>query len=162
MLADKDPLIASAALSALLEYNSPPLDDENLKKFLCTLIIEWKSASLSIKEKIERVFRNLEPAREPMKSRIRQVIEAERVPEVRFALEKVFAECMVTAPEAQSAQSAAEPAEGAATGQKPLPAQKARGAIAQLERRKRYLEARRRWIAGGKKGDPPSMEDYRL
>ncbi|OQB21895.1 MAG: hypothetical protein BWY12_01280 [candidate division BRC1 bacterium ADurb.Bin183] len=159
---DSDPLIASAAVSALVEYNTPPMPPFLLHEFLHNLILEWNSAPPQLKRKIEDIINKLRADRDVMKSRIRQAIEMEREPKVRFAMEKIFApymaaQAMEKEPGTDAPNGAPNGISSASKSTNPLTAR-----LSELEQKRLYLEARKKWIAGGKKGDPPKLEDFSI
>ena len=97
-----------------------------------------------------------------MKSRIRQAIEMEREPKVRFAMEKIFApymaaQAMEKEPGTDAPNGAPNGISSASKSTNPLTAR-----LSELEQKRLYLEARKKWIAGGKKGDPPKLEDFSI
>lgn len=161
-LKDSDPLVASAAASALIEYNTPPMPPLLLHEFLRNLILEWDSAPSLLKRKIEDIINKLRADRDAMKNRIRQVVEMEREPKVRFAMEKIFAAQITT----QTVEQKQETNQANGSTKSTLPAPKSTNPLtarlSELEQKRLYLEARKKWIAGGKKGDPPKPEDYSI
>ena len=156
LLDDKDAMISSAAKSALIEYNSPPMDIDTLRPYLQTLISNWESASKEMKKKIEDVLKKLHPENESMQAKISRVVETETDPRLRFAMERQFADYLAPQPEEQKEGASSENAEGDGSKQKP----EEMGAVQLLEHKRKYMEARKKWIAGGKKGDPPKWEDF--
>jgi len=158
-LEEKDPIVSTAAQKALVDYNTPPMDQEKLRRFLRLLIRIRTSSEWSLQKRIDRIFPRLRPEREVMKAKINRIVEGELDPAIRTALEKIFEN-----------QIAVPPANGDPTGKAP-PTNNAdqnnravgpsnTGALNELERKRRYHKARKEWIAGGKKGDPPKLEDF--
>jgi hypothetical protein len=93
-----------------------------------------------------------------MRKNIRTAIAGEKDPRVRFGMEKFFAPSIL--PHAGSIKLTPPPAEeGTSEGKKETPAPLL-NKLDLLEQKRHFLEARRRWVAGGKKGEPPKPEDF--
>ncbi|MBN1902298.1 hypothetical protein JW926_13315 [Candidatus Sumerlaeota bacterium] len=155
-LEDKDSLVAASAMAAIVGYNAPPMGMEKLRRFLHVLVSSWESGSFDLRQKIEKIISGLQPERDAMKGKIREAIETESDHKIRFYMEKLFVDHL--APRGKDKEEAEEEqidnAETSETG-------KASTAnIAAWERKRLYLEARRKWIAGGKDGDPPNPADF--
>ncbi len=149
-LADKDPMVAGAAATCLLDYNMPPMPVETLHMYLHEIVSRMLKAKPDVKRKMEEILRKLGPERDVMRDRIRAAVEMETHPTLRFSMEKIFAAQLAPMPGAPPGEVADNKS---AAGMK-------RGPVSELEARRRFMQARREWIAGGKKGDPPKLEDY--
>ena len=157
-LKDPDSLIAAAASAALVDYNTPPMQVNILSPFLHALFREWNTASPKLRKKIEDILRKLRPERDIMRKNIRTAIDGEKEPRVRFAMEKFFAPSILT-PAVSVRLTPPPEEEGTSEGKKETPAP-LMNKLDLLEQKRLFLEARRRWIAGGKKGEPPKPEDF--
>jgi len=159
-LEDKDPLISSAAITALVEYNSPPMKVENLTSFLHILGEAWHRAPREGKKRIETILAKLQPEREIMKSRLRQAIEKVRSHKIKYFLEKFFNAQI--APRVETKTEFDTPFEEKRGGNDQKAEDKASipAAMSVLEQKRLFMEARKKWLAGGKKGDPPKREDF--
>jgi len=156
LLDDKDPMISAAALSVLIDYNVPLLSAEKLGPFLEKLAKTWKAGSVELKRKIEKVLKSLHPEREGVQDRIRNVIEKEPDTKLRLLLQRLFV--LYLAPrqgddEEASIEQGKE--KGTRNHYKYFP-----GKISELEKKRLFLEARKKWVDRGKKGDPPKLEDF--
>jgi len=157
-LKDPDSLIAAAASAALVDYNTPPMQVNMLSPFLHAIFREWNTASPNLRRKIEEVLRKLRPERDIMRKNIRIVVNSERDPRVRFAMEKFFAPSILTlAVSAKTEPLFGEEVKSEEKKEVPPPPM---NRLDLLDQKRSFLDARRRWIAGGKKGEPPKPEDF--
>jgi hypothetical protein len=93
-----------------------------------------------------------------MRKNIRMVIEGEKDPRVRFAMEKFFAPIILSP--AVNAKLESPPRDEGISDEKKETPKPFMSRIDLLEQKRLFLEARRRWIASGKKGEPPKPEDF--
>jgi HEAT repeat protein len=155
-LEDKDPMIVSATMAAIVDYNSPPMEIEKLRYFLNVLVSKWESGSFDMKQKIEKIMERLQPERDMMKERIREIIKTESDHKVRYYLERLFVNQL--APREENREESKEA--GSEGGEDLWENEGVSAKLAELEQKRRYLDARRKWISGGKKGDPPRYENF--
>lgn len=157
ILEDKDPIIVASAMAAIVDYNSPPMGVEKLRYFLQVLVNRWESGSYETKQKIEKIMERLQPERDMMKERIGEVIETEPDHKIRYYLERIFVNYL--APREGSEKGSKE-GNGEGENDRADGGWGVSGKMAELVQKRRYLEARRKWIAGGKKGDPPLPQNF--
>lgn len=151
-----DSIISSAALSALAEYNVPPMSAEKLNAFLSPLMKKYHNAHPHIRRKIETVIEKLHPERKDMRKRIKKAVEIERDPQTRFTMEKLFEGVIAPGQEKKTGEQPEDERKSEKAkegGLKPLSVQR-------LEQKRAFMQARKKWIEEGKPGDAPKMEDY--
>jgi hypothetical protein len=145
-LGDKDTLVFRAAETALIQYVTPPPPPESYERFLLALFEDEKLIrGITLERLIELIARNF-PKREPFSEIFRRSAG-------RYISDDLIAHrlsgCMFQGPAAAAASGNGEDGgEGSAPS-----AYEAR--MAELDRKKEYLEKRRIWIASGKQGPPP-------
>lgn len=150
-LTDKDPMVASAAISTLSEYAAP-----DKPRYLLAILIEELQKCFESKSADERVaaikvLKEIGPNRPEVRKPMREYAERTRQSDVRAAIQRLIAQ------DGEGGGKPSEPEmddpEGQEGGQSDEKADP--GNITKLQMKHAYMQARREWIAGGKQGPPP-------
>jgi hypothetical protein len=156
-LTDKDPIVAAAAGTALMDYGSPPVSPHVQGHLVDTLVAVLEKGPDPVKVKLVDVLQRLGPRRSPLKERL-EAFAAK--PGLNLATKSVLARLIQ--PPAPAA--AAPPRQAEATGDEPAapapkpggaPAPKPAAAVSALDQKRAYMLARQEWIKGGKRGPEP-------
>lgn len=145
-LGDKDGLVFNAAETALTQCVTPPPAPEKYEAFLMALFEDEKMVRGAALERLIEVVTRSFPKREPYSEIFRRSVG-------RYISDEVAAHrlksCMNVGAAARAAGNGG--AEGG-NGEEPS-AYESR--MAEMDRKRDYLEKRRQWIASGKKGPAP-------
>ncbi len=152
-LADKDPMVASAAITCISEYALM-----KKPKVLKDLAINGCIDRLASKEVLVRVgaqkiLREVGLNREDVKSRINGFVKNATAQE-RYAVAELYKNVAASNQTPGETLASIAQAEGGSAAKKPTT-----DAMGKVELKRQYMQARQAWIAGGKKGDPPPMPD---
>ncbi|MDK2973124.1 MAG: hypothetical protein PWP23_2879 [Candidatus Sumerlaeota bacterium] len=153
-LGDKDPMVVSAAISTLSEYAAP-----GKPAFLLEMLMEQASLGLTHKNAAQRMgtvklLREIGPNRPEVKKRLMAITKILEHSDVKAAMAAMLAEARAATP---------LPARGGDKSQEPdTPGDEKKDAGPKtaadiLELKRQYMQQRRQWIQGGKKGDPPPL-----
>lgn len=145
-LGDKEMLVYRAAETALIQYVTPPPAPANYEPFLLKFFEDEKAIRGALLERmLELITRNF-PKREPYSDIFRRSVG-------RYISDGPTGHrlnaCMVQGP--AGASIAKDSAAGGA-GEPPSPFE---ARMAEMEKKKAYLDKRRAWIESGKQGPPP-------
>jgi HEAT repeat protein len=158
-LNDKDPIVASAALTALIDYGmqTPPPVVKRLHEELIQALLGGDNAT---RVKVANVLMKLGPGRPPLKERLDQLSAREGLPvPVRAVLARLTDPGGAARPgETRANAAAADMAEGNGGDGAPRPAAAAGEKVkpkSALDLKREYILARQEWIRGGKKGPEP-------
>lgn len=145
-LTDKDPMVASAALTTLSEYAAPGKPPILTKALLNHLEEALVDSDTDTRLAARKLIKEIGPNRPPMRKALAEMARRVDHPDSRRALEEAIGErAALSPPPTGQPGSGAKPSPGAAPK-----------SVQQLELKRQYMEARRRWIEGGKRGDPPA------
>lgn len=145
-LADKDALVASAAITCLSEYASmnKPKALRDLTINTCLDMFEDKDPAM--RSGAVKLLREIGPTRKDVKPKItafaKHVEKHEAKEALAAALRSVGSDTLTQLVVAEGGDAKADD-------------KKAPGAVDKLEAKRQYLAARKQWIASGKVGDPP-------
>jgi len=150
-LSEKEPMIASAALTAAAEYAAPG-KPETLTAMVVDRALEGiESRDPALRVECIKLLKEIGPNRPEVRKRVAAFAKSVEDPSARLALKQFLGE--VASPAAPAADATAP--EGAAPGDA-APQPKATGpAKSALDLKREYMVARQEWIKGGKKGPPP-------
>lgn len=145
-LGDKDALVFNAAETALTQCVTPPPPPEKFEPFLLALFADEKLVRGAALERLIDVITRSFPKREPYSEIYRRSVG-------RYIGDELTAHrlkaCMNVGPAAQAG------ANGVAEGEGGEEKSAYESRMAQMDRKREYLEKRRMWIASGKKGPAP-------
>jgi hypothetical protein len=147
---DKDPLVASAAITCLNEFALPtsPKTIRNLTIDRCLEALEHKDPA--VRTGALKLLKEMGPMRKDVKDKALVAVKGLSRPEIRDAVASMLKG-------ATAAPQKGNTATGSATGggdsnEKTAPPNH----TDKLALKAQHLAARKAWIAGGKKGDPPA------
>lgn len=154
-LTEKEPMIASAALTAAAEYAAP-----NKPATLMALVVDKALEGIESRDPALRVeciklLKEIGPNRAEVRKRVAAFAKTVEEPSARVAIKQFLGE---VAPPAPPTGTPAEPAGAdqangdAAPPQAKSPASAGKSA---LDLKREYMVARQEWIRNGKKGPPP-------
>lgn len=151
-LGDKDALVASAAIGTLSEYVMPDKPKEHQARALEALFDAASSKDPAVRVGISKTFKEIGTNRPDVRTHADMFIKGTKDNEARRLVQDVFRIGVPGAiiggvPPAMVGESGAEqvpPSSGAAKGK------------SALDLKHDYMMARKAWIAGGKKGEPPT------
>lgn len=149
-LADKDSLVASAAITCLTEYALPdkPKTHRDLTVNGALDLLESKDPAM--REGAAKLLREIGPNRKDVKDKIVAFAKQVESLEAKDALARAL--------RASAGSETLSAMASALEGEEP-PGSKANTAsathVGKLELKREYMQARKEWIAGGKKGEPP-------
>ena len=160
-LEDSDPLVRGAAETALGEYAWDAGNESVFRALFYALLDGLRSRNDTVRESVRTVLRRLGPGREPLRSKLRTINQNESDPLLRAEASRLLLESMETdkletlgSPARAGEDEEAEPSTEAAEAS-PAEAGRAPNIDEAMRRKREYLLARREWIRGGKRGDPP-------
>lgn len=149
-LTDKDPIVASAALTSLMDFgsgSSPAPVQSRLHEELFRAMVGSDNA---LRVKVAEVLKKINPGRSPLKERLAEFAKQEMPLPARAIVSSLVAS---SAPPkivgAEVGNGGDEDGGGGA---------KEGAAVSQLEKKRMFLLARQEWIRGGKRGQEPKME----
>jgi hypothetical protein len=153
-LADKDPMVVSAAISTLSEYAAAGKPGYLLEMLLERMENAMTGRNAALRMATPKLLREIGPARPEIRKRLVPLAKTLEHADVKAAMANVLQDIRAAGP---------------GPTPKPMPDEKApedRPGDAQpkaantqvdlLELKRQYMQERRRWIQGGKRGDPPS------
>ncbi|MCX7013380.1 MAG: HEAT repeat domain-containing protein [Candidatus Sumerlaeota bacterium] len=145
-LTEKDSLIRSAAVTALLEFAAPGANQATLKHLGEALLARLEAASPDERPAIRQLLMRLNPRREPFRSLILGASESETRAATKAELSRIIRVTGIFQAPDEGALDALpvggeEPAEAMVDPGK--------AAAAAMEARRQYFLARKAWIAGG-------------
>lgn len=149
-VADKDPVIAGAALTALTDFAAPPIQPPVLKHYLDEMIHALTEGTDATRDRIADVLRRQNPRRSPLKDRLEEVARRPGIPPGVRATVAALLEAPRQAGQAEQRESA-QVAETAPTAENLQ--------ISRLDRLRAYNQERQDWIRGGKRGPEPKRPD---
>jgi hypothetical protein len=153
-LGDKDAMVRSGAVTALQDFGAPGGREATLTLLGETLIAQLGATRGQRRDNVRALLRHMGPRREPFKSLILRAYEVDPGAGLKAELSKIIRTERLKAPvgmdeeEFAAADRPAPPPEEESEEEAPTPA-------GELDVRRVYFLARRAWVAGGKKGDPP-------
>ncbi|MBX7243951.1 MAG: hypothetical protein K1X53_00530 [Candidatus Sumerlaeaceae bacterium] len=153
-LTDKDPIIAAAALTALIELGSGPAAQPVLNQYLDGLVSALEVAENEAKIKIGDALSKFGPKKSPLKEKLEALGQKPGIP---MAVKSVLAKITGVVPQAAKPASP-KPGEPAAADKPPTAADKFMpkgGELTNLDKKRAYMMARQEWIKGGKRGPEP-------
>ncbi len=157
-LSSKDPMIVSAAITCLTEYTAPakpkPLRDLAVNEAIDLLASEDDYT----RKNAVKLLREIGPRRKDVKDKLIAFSRHQDSRRVKEALSQLLRGAHGPGPialqkkvEASKGKEDEESPKGSTDEVAPsMPS-----TVVQLEERRAYMDARRAWIEGGKKGDPP-------
>jgi len=168
LLTDKDSMLAAAAGTALLDLTKAPhparVTDLALEEMIDALI----AAKLDTQKALRGLMRQINFERPACRNALKRVFEARKSPGLLYELQQVLGtsspedtlrrilglQANSASPDSSKDAPRAEGAENTGIAATPV----AKGiAGGELDRKRAYMEARRQWVAGGKKGPEPPM-----
>lgn len=142
-LADKNPMVQSAAMTAAEEYADPDKPDYLLARMLDHLEKAFDSPEPEVRKAALRILKEIGPSRPPVRKRMENVAKVGQYTESRKAVLELLA---------GRPPSKEQPDDEDA----PEPSQDQPKQMTLLEQKRQYMLARKAWIDGGKRGDPPA------
>lgn len=162
-LTDSDPLIASAAATALQDMGSGPTAQTTLDTLHRELVAAIVHGDNALKVKVAEVIMKLGPSRSPLKERLEKLAATPNLPPAAKAIVSKLTASQAGGAENQASHRTLSAEElqpeklGAAAQYMP----KAGGAsaVSDLDKKRAYMQARQAWIRGGKRGPEPQMPE---
>lgn len=154
-LEESDMLIRSAAISALMEYGSINTPPQILKNFIYAIFEYLPNCQVEVKAEIIKILIKLNPARKDIYNALKFLEDTEIGKKSRMDLDRLIRNAEEAMSQSSTPFDTPENTGGDATGKPEIQKTKPPETISELEKKRIYLEARRQWIAGGKKGTPP-------
>jgi hypothetical protein len=165
-LSDKDNIIASAAITALVDFGSGAMPVPLLRGFHDELINALARGENVTRVKLVEVLTKLKPRKSPLKDRLERLrMERPRDLALNSMVAKILGDgekprvdaTPVPRRTASPAAVTVSPGDMEKPAQKSSPDKPAKpdSHMDQLEKRRAYLLARQEWIRGGKQGKPP-------
>lgn len=155
-LGDKDSMVQAAAVTALCEYAAPGKPGYLFEDVMQKLEEAFSHKSSNVREQAPRLLKALGPHRPEVRKRVAQIAKSltrnEDKLRLKRAVETAGLEEAVQDARPGGINTPDPEEEGPADA---VPAGGGDGRLEQLEAKRAYFEARRQWVAGGKKGDPP-------
>ncbi len=144
-LTDKDPMIAAAAQTAVIDMASPPVHAQAVAQLHMELMQGLELGDMQTRIKIAEVLAKIGPNRSPLKEKL-EAIRAR--PNVEMALSSLVDRLLGTA-------GGAETGAGGGGAQNEASAIAPGGAMSDLDKKRQHMVARQAWIRGGKRGPEP-------
>ncbi|OPZ07019.1 MAG: hypothetical protein BWZ08_02132 [candidate division BRC1 bacterium ADurb.BinA292] len=150
LFGDKDPVIANAAQTALAQFFQPLPEEAEFTRTIEALLGQPRQLKGARLERLLDFIRRTLPKRPPYNRLYERQIEiliedAELAHRLRGA---------ALATDLPASPAGGEEGDGGA-GEKPGASALPAAPISELDKKRAYLQARKAWIAGGKKGDEP-------
>lgn len=145
-LADKDMMVVSAAISCLSEYASESKPDPLKNLTINTTLEKMESRDPAVRQGAVKLLKSIGPNRKDVKPKISQFAKHTEKHEAREAIAQAL----------KSGKGAENPIDQLANM---VSAKGVPDSMQQLELKQQYLQARKAWIDGGKKGDPPQKPE---
>jgi hypothetical protein len=150
-LSDKDPIVRSAAITAVAEFGSPDKPTYQIEQVLEETLKRLDQKDGDIRATALAVLREMGPKRPEVRRRILDFAKLSDSMELRMRLKEVL--------EGRSGKGDLDfvphdKQEGAGSSEEIVTMN---APVSKLDKKREYLEARRLWIQGGKRGDPPAM-----
>ncbi|MBN1517917.1 hypothetical protein JXA32_15235 [Candidatus Sumerlaeota bacterium] len=155
LAAHKDPLLRGAALTALSRFADISTPTEVTRNLGMTLIERIERGNSKQIEHAKNVLDGLHPEREPFRSMIMRMITSDPESGLArhlFEVQERGKRRAITEEASQSGDDATQSGERSGIDMTPY---EKRLKVEQIHIKRRYLEARRAWIKGGKQGPPP-------
>lgn len=155
-LTDKDPIIAAAASTALLDYARAPASPRVLERLHTELLGALRLGNESMRRRVAELLTRLGPKRTPLKERLQALLDSGGLDASARRIVEQLLEGQTTGTQlgAQAATATPEAQTGATDAPSPSRSRSPHH-ISALEKRRQYLLARQAWIRGGKKGPEP-------
>ncbi|MCC5877592.1 MAG: HEAT repeat domain-containing protein [Candidatus Sumerlaeia bacterium] len=164
-LTDKDPMVVSAAISCAAEFGGSDKKKTMRDLAINSTIDRVASKDPAMRDGASKVLKEMGPLRKEVKEKLIAFAKHVERREVKEALAHVLKAGVAgsitgefdshgnpisdTASTTQSGSMGSSKGSGAITGG-------AMSSVDKLELKRQYMQARKDWIQGGKKGDPPS------
>lgn len=150
-LADKDPMVVSAAISCLTEF-ALPHQPKALKNLTIDMTLDkLESKDPAVRQGAIKTLKDIGPNRKDVRDKILAFAKQVERREVKEALAQVIrGGGGGTGGGTASGDQTAGSITGGGSSENVLA-----GSMGKLALKQQYLAARKAWIAGGKKGDPP-------
>ncbi len=161
-LSDKDPMIRAAAATAILDFGAPGARPNTLKTLGQLLMDRLATAKDEERVETRSLLRKLNPRREPFKTMILRAWETAAEGALKAELSRIIRlDGLFGGENAGGEEQVTDFFEPTRTPEPAPVAEKKELTKAQAlyEARRAYLQARRVWIEGGKKGEPPVPPD---
>jgi HEAT repeat protein len=154
-LADKDPIVSSAALTALLDFgvpSSPAPVQARLHEELFRALVSDDNVQ---RVKVAEVLKKLNPMRSPLKERLKELSGRQLPLAARSIITSLLAAGSPGTPAnaGNFADSNSEQNDAPAANAKVQPV-----AVSALDKKRAYILARQEWIRNGKRGPEPRPE----
>ncbi len=149
---DGDILVRSAAVSALSSYGEVTTSSKIFRIFISEVLDHITKVPVEVKAELMKMLINLNPGRKIFFEILTELKNTSTGRAARLELEK-----LLEIAEENSGKSGQILKSGDSDISPVSSKQKTPEAISDVEKKRLYLEARRAWIAGGKKGKPPDM-----
>ncbi len=147
-LADKDPMVVSAAITCLSEYASPKRQKQLRDLTINTCLDTLESRDPAMRAGGIKLLKEIGPNRKDVKDKVIAYAKTVQRREVKEALGMALKTGSGADPLEQM-QSLSKEAGGTPQAAPP-------SSMSQLEMKRQYLSARKAWIDSGKQGDPPA------
>ena len=152
---EKDPLIRSAAVSTLLSFSDPGTPPEIFKNFIKKTFELMKNFPLEVKVEMRKILIKMNPTRKAFAEALRELKSQGIARDCASEIDRLL--FIAEESEFQSSQLASgEDKQDSSISQK-SGVKKIPESISEIEKKRTYIQARREWIEGGKKGPPPEM-----
>jgi HEAT repeat protein len=161
-LADKDPIISAAAMTALGEFGTGAVSATALGKLHVELLETMRTGDNQVRLKIGDVLVQLGPKRSPLKERLEEFSNSPGLdlPTKSILMRVTGGTPQAAKPAPQSAAAAAAAAPDGEAEAEPSPVDqfmpnKGGGPVSALDKKRAYMLARQEWIKSGKRGSEP-------
>lgn len=156
-LDEKDPLIRSAALSCLTAYGDVNTQTDTFKKFIYKILEMMPDFQVETKAEVMKILIKSNPARKDYFDVLNDIIASKKATKCKLEIENLLQVAKESLKKEKVASEVNQNAADGKNGEGKMSDDKPEKTttISELEKKRIYLEARRAWIAGGKKGQPP-------
>jgi HEAT repeat protein len=150
-LSDKDAIVRSAAITTVAEFGSPDKPAYQIEQVLEETLKRLDQKDADVRATALAVLREMGPRRPEVRRRILDFAKLSDSTDLRMRLKEVL-EGRSGKGDIDFVPHEKQPGTGSSEE-----IETANAAISKLDKKREYLEARRMWIQGGKRGDPPPM-----
>ncbi len=157
-LNDKDPMVSSAATTTLIEYGSPGKPAPLVQQVLANIKRGLESRDISERRRCLKVLQEMGPNRPDIRPQVVEMSKTVSVSEMQVELKRLLGHSVYDGAGApMPAVDSPSPGSGVNatpnSGEAPKPAMVYK---TELDLKREYMQARKEWIANGKKGNPPA------
>ncbi|MCB2156654.1 hypothetical protein KQI84_17395 [bacterium] len=153
-LADKDPMVASAAISALADYGGPGQPGYMVELVMEKVFEALEHKDPAMRQSATKLLRELGPNRPEIRRRVVEYAKTIDDQKIKLRL-KMAMEDTTGSPVDENGRVVQLPDEEKEEAQDYQKSLQAASERRDLDLKREYFERRRAWIAGGKEGPPP-------